>query len=188
MAADTSVSDVISVWSQSVRLDEVVRFRPENPYRRRLVADESACAVIAKALDLVAVDRLDADLAIRGWFDGVTIDGRWSAAIVQTCGVSLEPFTTELEGAFTVRAVPRGSVHAPGPDAEIVVDLDTDDPPDVLDTDLIDLGGYVVEHLALEVDPFPRKPDVVFEAPDAPVERSPFAVLRGLKPDDGAPE
>ena len=185
MAADSALSDIVSAWPQTVRLEDVVRARPENPYRRRLVADDAARKLIAKALDVVSLDRLEADLTVRGWFDGVAIDGRWSAAIVQICGVSLEPFPTELEGDFTVRAVPSGSVHAPNPDDEIVIDLDVDDPPDVLETDLVDLGGYVVEHLALEIDPFPRKPDAVFEPPEDPLERSPFAVLRALKPDSG---
>ena len=43
------------------------------------------------------------------------------------------------------------------------------------------LAAYVVEDLALAIDPFPRKPGVEFEAPDAPGEPSPFAVLAKLK-------
>ena len=42
--------------------------------------------------------------------------------------------------------------------------------------------GHVIEHLALEIDPFPRKPDAVFEPPATEEETSPFAVLKGLKP------
>ena len=181
------MSDVVSVWPQTAPLADLVRSRPENPYRRRLVADGAARAAVAKALDLVALERLEADLTVRGWFDGVTIDGRWKARVVQICGVSLEPFPSDLEGEFTVRAVPSGSPHAPDADAEIVIDLEAEDPPDILDGDTVDLGGYVVEHLALEIDPFPRKPDAVFEPPEATMERSPFAVLRTLKPND-APE
>ena len=52
--------------------------------------------------------------------------------------------------------------------------------PELLEGDEIDLGGYVVEHLALEIDPFPRKPGVVFEPPADTEERSPFAVLKRL--------
>ena len=186
MAEGSRVSDVVSVWPQPVPLEDLVRAKPDSPYRRRLVADDAARAAIAKALDLVALERLEAELAVRGWFDGVTIEGRWSAAIVQICGVSLEPFPTALEGEFTLRAVPAGSLHAPAPDAEIVVDPEADDPPDVLEAGVVDLGGYVVEHLALEIDPFPRKPDAVFEPPEAPAELSPFSVLRGLKPEGGS--
>ena len=181
------MSDVVSVWPRTAPLADLVRARPDNPYRRRFIADDAARAAVAKALGLVALERLEADMSVHGWFDGVAIDGRWRARVVQICGVSLEPFATDLEGEFTVRAVPSGSPHAPDPDAEIVIDLEADDPPDVLDGEFVDLGGYVVEHLALEIDPFPRKPDAVFVPPEAPVERSPFAVLRSLKPND-APE
>jgi hypothetical protein len=178
------LSDLTAIWPQAVPLNDVVRRRPDDPFRRRLVADEAARKIIAKALDVVSLDRLEADLEIRGWFDGVTIDGRWNAAIVQICGVSLDPFATELVGDFSLKAVPAGSLHAPDPAEEIVIDLEADDPPDVLETDQIDLGGYVVEHLALEIDPFPRKPDATFEPPPPTVESSPFDVLRAFKPKD----
>ncbi|WP_236627552.1 hypothetical protein [Caulobacter sp. B11] len=46
------------------------------------------------------------------------------------------------------------------------------------------MSGYVIEHLALELDPFPRKPGAVFVAPPEPVELSPFAALKRLKPDN----
>lgn len=176
------MSDSIAVWPQTVRLDEVSRAGKGEGLTRRLVADDAARAAIAKALDLVTLQRLEADLTVRGWLDGASIEGRWTALIEQICGVSLEPFTTDLDGEFQVRVVPHGSIHARDEDAELVVDPDAEDPPDVLDDDVIDLGGYVVEHLALEIDPFPRAPGAVFEAPPADDEASPFAALRALKP------
>jgi hypothetical protein len=69
----------------------------------------------------------------------------------------------------------------PAPDGEIELDLEADDPPDVLDGDVLDLGAYLVEHLALEIDPFPRKPGVAFEAPAEPAAPSPFDALKRLK-------
>jgi hypothetical protein len=181
------MSDSIAVWPRTMRLDEVPRAGKGEGLTRRLVADNAARAVIAKALDLVSLQNLEADLTVRGWLDGASIEGRWTARIEQICGVSLEPFATDLAGEFQVRVVPRGSIHALDEDAEVTVDLDAEDPPDVLGDDLIDLGGYVVEHVALEIDPFPRAPGAVFEAPPADDEASPFAALRALKP-GGAPE
>jgi uncharacterized metal-binding protein YceD (DUF177 family) len=172
---------VTSVWPQTIRLIEAVRFTRAAPLKRRLVADESARAAIADLLDLERLEALSADLEISGWFDGVSIDGHIQARVVQICGVSLEPFPSEIDSRFSVRAVPPTSPHAPSPDIEVIIDLDAEDPPDVLETDVVDLGAYVVEHLALEIDPMPRKPGVTFVAPDAPAERSPFEVLRGFK-------
>lgn len=187
------MSAEIFVWPEPVRLADAARFNAATPLIRRLAADEGARARIAKALDLVALDHLEADLALCGWFDGLQIDGRWSARVTQTCGVTLEPFSSDLAGAFRLRLVPPGSPHAVvETDEEIVIDLEADDPPDVLEGDLIDLGGYVIEHLALEIDPFPRKPDAVFQPPQPTAEISPFAALRSLKlaggSNDGAEE
>jgi hypothetical protein len=65
----------------------------------------------------------------------------------------------------------------------VEIDLDADDPPDVLESENLDIGAYVVEQLALEIDPFPRKPGVEFEAPEGPAISSPFDALRALKRD-----
>ncbi|MDR3510880.1 MAG: DUF177 domain-containing protein [Caulobacteraceae bacterium] len=175
------MSGATSPWPVIVRVGEVARFSEAHPMHRRLVADEAARKAMAKAYDLVSLNRLEAELDLSGWFDGVRIDGRWSADIVQTCGVTLEDFPTTLSGEFTVRAVPEGSRHAAPPEPEVEVDLDAEDPPDVLETDTVDIGGYVAEHLALEIDPFPRKPGAVFVAPEPEAEASPFAALLKLK-------
>jgi hypothetical protein len=180
------VNEADSPWPVIVRLAEVARFTAAAPLTRHLEADEAARRAIAEALDLVRLERLEADLELSGWFDGVRVDGRWRADIVQTCGVSLDEFATVLSGEFTVRAAPQGSPHAPPPEFEVEIDLDAEDPPDVLESDAIDLGGYVVEHLALEIDPFPRKPGAVFEPPRAEPETSPFAALLKLKGDPPA--
>lgn len=171
------------LWPVTVRLAEVARFTESAPAHRRLVADEAVRKRLAKTFAIVALDRLEADLDISGWFDGVRVDGRWSADIVQTCGVTLEDFPTSLQGEFTVHAVPEGSRHAAPETDEIELDLDAEEPPDILTSDEIDIGGYVAEHLSLEIDPFPRKPGAVFTPPEPEAESSPFAALLKLKDD-----
>lgn len=171
-------------WSESIGLHELAH----GVVSRRLIAGEEARAAIAKELNLDALSVLEADVEVTPWLDGAEVRGRWRAAVAQTCGVSLEPILTEPEGSFSIRCLPAGSPNAPeAPDGEVAVDLEADDPPDVLEDGRIDLAGYVVEHLALEIDPFPRKPDAVFTPPDEPAELSPFAVLREFKSkrDDG---
>jgi hypothetical protein len=166
-------------WSEPVRLNQI----GQTKLTRRIVADEAARKEIARDLGLDRLDQLQAELTIEPWFDGVQVRGRWSASIEQTCGVTLEPLPSELQGEFTVRAVPAGSPHAPQAAVEeVVVDPDSEDPPDVLDEDAIDLAAFVVEQLALEVDPFPRKPGAEFVQPDMPQPPSPFEALRNFKP------
>ena len=169
-------------WSERLRLSELAH----GPLSRRLDADEAARGRIARALDLDALDHLSADLKAERWLDGVRLSGAWRARVRQTCGVTLEPLENELRGEFEVRAVPEGSAAAPGEAGEATLDVQAEDPPDVLAEDSIDVAAYVVEHLALEVDPYPRKPGAEFEPPAGEAELSPFAVLKTLRPrDDG---
>jgi len=170
-------------WPLIVRFVDVARRTPAEPLERRIVLGPAQRREVAKALGLERLDRLDADLRLSAWHDGLRIEGDWGADITQICGVSLDPFDSALKGAFAVDVVPFGSLHAPeASDVEIVLDLDADDPPDVVEGDAVDVGAYVIEHLALEIDPFPRKPGVEFEPPEPEPETSPFAVLRAIKP------
>jgi hypothetical protein len=168
-------------WSETLALHELAH----GPVRRALVAPEAARKRIASELKLDDLTALEAELDISPWLDGAEVRGRWRAAVLQTCGVTLEPLPSEPEGSFLVRVLPGGSPNAPQePVGEVEVGVEDDDPPDVLEGEIMDLAGYVVEHLALEIDPFPRKPDAVFAQPEEPGELSPFAVLRQLKPRD----
>ena len=177
--------DVRGAWNEVVTLSEAQR----ETVKRALVADAAARSRIARALGLEALERLEAEMRVAPWLDGVEVSGRWSARVGQVCGVTLEPFESDLEGEIHLKALPEGSAALGGPDeagGELDLDPEADDPPDVLEGDRIDLGAYVVEDLALAVDPFPRKPGVAFEAPEQPGEPSPFAVLAKLK--GGAPD
>ena len=169
-------------WSVPIRLSEIARLAQP----LKLEPDAAARARIAKALDLVELPRFTAEVRLKPWLDGVELDARWSAEVVYRCGVTVEPFDAALSDRFTVRAVPPSSPHARPPEETdvIEIDLDADDPPDVLETESIDVAAYLIEHLALELDPFPRKPGAVFEPPPPENPESPFAVLRRLRPAD----
>lgn len=148
---------------------------------RRLEPDEPARAAVARALDLQALPAFVAELSLTPAAEGWRLDGRIRASAVQTCGVTLEPLPVEIDQAFSLRIVEAGEIA----EGEIVIDLEGDDPPDVAEDGRIDLGHYAVEQLALALDPFPRKAGADFTPPPATEERSPFAVLRQLKPDGG---
>jgi hypothetical protein len=165
-------------WPETVSLRQVTR----GPITRRVVPDAATRSRIARDLGLERLNDLEGELTVTPWLDGAEIQGRWRAIIVQTCGVTLEPLPSEPHGEFLVRVVPAGSPNAPSPtQEEELVDLEAEDPPDVLDGDDIDLSAYLVEHLALQIDPFPRKPGAVFEPPQEASAPSPFAALRDLK-------
>ena len=170
-------------WPLIVRFVDVARRTPAEPLERHIDLNGALRQEVAKALGLERLNRLEADVRLSAWHDGMRVEADWRASVTQICGVSLDPFDSELEGEFAVDVVPHGSLHAPDQsDVEIVLDLDADDPPDVVEGDAVDAGAYVIEHLALEIDPFPRKPGAEFQPPEAEPERSPFAVLRAIKP------
>jgi uncharacterized metal-binding protein YceD (DUF177 family) len=166
-------------WSRPVPLAEAIRAGNYD-----LEADAATRARIAKALDLPSVSTLGARLRVRAWLDGAEITGAFHAEVEQVCGVSLDPFPVELGGDIALQVVPAGSPNAIGEESEdLELDPDAPDPPDVLEGEMLDLPAYVVEHLALALDPFPRKPGVSFDYEAPAVDLSPFAALKSLKRD-----
>ena len=163
-----------AAWSVPVRLDQVGKGTA-----RKLSADEAQRAVLARQLDLASLDLLEAEVEVLPWGKDYEIKGRFHAKAVQTCGVTLEPLPVELTGQFSVKASEEAAEQDSSPDLE--VGLDSPDPPDLIENGVIDLADYVVEHVALELDPFPRKPGVEFEPPKSDAEPSPFAVLASLR-------
>jgi uncharacterized metal-binding protein YceD (DUF177 family) len=176
MASDDSVTD--QPWTVPVRIAEIGR-----GLKRRLEADAPARARIARALDLQALDRLKAEVSIAPAAQGFEARGALHAELTQTCGVTLEPLPADLSTDFTIRFVEAAEAEPAESAHEVVVTLEDEDPPDLIEGGVVDLGAYVVEHLALALDPFPRKPGAVFEPPAQESEPSPFAVLARLKPE-----
>jgi uncharacterized metal-binding protein YceD (DUF177 family) len=165
-------------WSKPVLLHELGR----GALTLTLEPDDAERAKIAKDLGLESLPALTARLTLTPWMDGVEITGRFDAVVEQICAVSLDAFEQSLTGEIELRATPEGSPHAPeAVGGEVDYDPDAPDPPDVLKGEAIDLAGYVVEHLALEIDPFARKPGVEFDYTPPDEEESPFAVLKKLQ-------
>ena len=165
-----------AVWNVPIRLDQVGKGTG-----RRLVADEAQRAILAEQLELDSLDLLEAEVEVLPWGRDYEIKGAFRASILQTCGVTLEPLPSQIEGRFSVKAseTPREEEHDP----HMEIGLETPDPPVLIENGEIDLAAYVIEHLALEIDPFPRKPGVEFEPPVTEPEPSPFAVLAQLRRD-----
>jgi len=164
----------------TVRLSDLAA----GPVRRRLTPDADARAALAVRVGLEALPRLVADMEVRPWMDGCQVHGRFEGEVIQVCGVSLEAFSQPVSGEVDLRFAPEGSPNLPEEPAnggEIEVSLDTPDPPERLDGETVDLMAILVEHLSLVLDPFPRRPDAVFDWSAPTEETSPFAALRALR-------
>ncbi len=92
-------------WSIRIALGDLGR----GPVTLDLTPEAATERAIAKALRLVDLKGLSAKVRLSAWLDGVELNGEWAAVVTQVCGVSLDPFDTELAGVFQVRCAPLGS-------------------------------------------------------------------------------
>lgn len=162
-----------SPYSEVVRVNQI-----GSGLKRRLEPDAEARRRIARSLELASLDSLSADVEVAPTSSGWRLSGRLRAELAQTCGITLEPLPLSLDQNFSV---PLAEAAPDAESDEIVVTLD-DEAPDLIEDGRLDLGQYLVEQLALSLDPFPRKPGAEFVQPPEPGEISPFAVLKTLKP------
>ncbi len=165
-------------FSEVVRINEIGA-----GLERHLVPDADAVKRIVKALDLGSLSAFEADVKITPAHVGWTLTGRVVASLEQVCGITLEPLPVEVDERFSIDLVESAEPET----EEVEITLD-DDSPDVIEEGRIDLGQYAVEQLALQLDPFPRKPGAEFVQPEEPAEISPFAVLKQFKAKDDEPK
>lgn len=168
-------------WHVPVAVEDV----PETGEHFELEADAGVRAAVAKVAGLRDLPRLQAsfDVSHRG-SGGLRVLGSVSAAVGQTCVVTLEPVDNEVEEPVDLAFAPRQSVEPPAEgeekDKQQPHDANLNEPEPLIDG-TVDLGALATEFLILGLDPYPRKPGAVFEAPaeDEP-DPSPFAALAKL--------
>ncbi len=115
----------------------------------------------------------------------VHVTGRVRARIGQTCVVSLDPIENDLDEAIDLIFAPPEQI----PELADLVDeaaeseAEIPDPPEPIENGMIDLGRLATDALFLGIDPYPRKPDAVFDVPVVPPdpEDHPFAALKALQ-------
>lgn len=142
-------------------------------------------AALAERFGLREIPLLRAELTLRRLSGGdlIRVSGHFSAEVVQTCVVSLEPFSARIEEEFELLFGGEGGDE----EAEVLIEVGEEEPPEPIRGGAIDVGEAVAEQLALALDPFPRKPGIAFEgytvgAEEGDDERpNPFAKLAELK-------
>jgi Large ribosomal RNA subunit accumulation protein YceD len=166
-----------TLWSVPVRREHV----PESGLHLDLVADDASRAAIAAIAAINALPRLEARFDVMRQGDGLTVSGEVSASVGQHCVVTLEPMTSEVCEPIDLTFVPPAvATHADALPDEI--DPDAADEPEPLVGGVVDLGRIATEFLLLAIDPYPRKPGAVFEAPEGGDPGAhPFAALATLK-------
>jgi len=167
-------------FSRVFRVDQI----PAAGVEHDLTADEAERAALARRFGILAVDTLTARIRLKAIAGGtmVRLHGSLSADVVQACVVTLEPVPAHIEEDFELTF---GEAEAED-GGEIELSMDDSDPPDPIVNGTVDVGEAVAEHLALALDPFPRKAGATVPASaqaELPAEEkpNPFAVLAQLR-------
>ena len=158
---------------------------PENGLHRELDADAAVRQAMADIAGLREVLSAHASLDVTPKGGGrFHVAGNVRARVGQTCVVTLDPIENDIDEPIDLIFAPPEQI----PELADLVDdavegaAETPDPPEPIVNGIIDLGRLATDALLLGIDPYPRKPDAVFEhevtAPDP--EDHPFAALKAL--------
>jgi hypothetical protein len=168
-------------WSVAVTVAQI----PEHGLHRDIEASAAERDALAAVAGLREISSAQASLNLTPVRDGrVHVVGRVLARIGQTCVVTLDPIDNAIDETIDLIFAPASQIREL---AESIDDTEDNeaipDPPEPIVNGVIDLGRLATDALFLGIDPYPRKPDAVFEPPAALVdpEDHPFAALKALK-------
>lgn len=139
-----------------------------------IAATPSEREALARRFALLRLDRLEAQVRLKRLAGGLLrLSATVSAAVVQSCVVTLEPVPGELEDRFALIYGSAGNALGEatlGGEEELV---------EPLPSGFLDIGEAVAQQLSLALDPYPRAPGAEMAEPPAPggEKLSPFAAL-----------
>jgi len=145
-----------------------------------LVANEAERAALARRFGLVSIDQLASRLHLACMDDVVTVQGRLSAQIVQSCAISGEDLPVTIDEPVALRFVPATPIE------EEEIELEEQDLDEIgYSGHNFDLGEAVAQTLALSIDPYATGPDADRARKEAGITdeaaSGPFAALAALK-------
>lgn len=147
-----------------------------------LTASEAECAALAARFGLVTVHSLTATVTLKADGAVVSVTGKLTAQVVQSCAVSGEDLPVRIAEPVELRFVPP---RAYGADE---VELAADDLDEIEYTGLhFDLGEALAQTMALGIDPYAEGPGAEAARRKAGLldeqASGPFAALKGLLKD-----
>jgi hypothetical protein len=174
------------------RLPVAVAQIPETGLHRELEADRAVREAMAEVAGLREILSASASFDVTPRSGGrFHVAGRVQARIGQTCVVTLDPIENDIDEAIDLTFAPPEQIPqlAALVDETAEVGDEIPDPPEPIENGVIDLGRLATDVLFLAIDPYPRKPDAVFEpvVAAADPEDHPFAALKALRTDGSEP-
>lgn len=147
-----------------------------------LCADDRERSSVADRLGLLSLDRLEAHAALARDGQKIRATGRLKASLEQACVATGDAVPAHVDEPFELLFVPEPNADRADEEIELgEADLDTV----FHDGSAIELGGAVIDTLALALDPYPRSAGADAALKEAGVlteeEASPFAALAALK-------
>ncbi len=200
---------IVPEFSRPVEIDKIGK----HGTHEHIEADAEELAALAKRMGLPAIRSLQADFELMPWKKGrIRVRGTFRAEVDQECVRTLEIFSAVVSepvdriymkseyAAARGFATRDGAIVHTAEKGKEDFDPFSDDAPDIIVGDVIDIGELTAESLALALDPWPKKPGterVVFSTEAQPSrdlehedavnaesmeeKRSPFAALAALK-------
>ena len=167
-----------SPWHFPVAVEDV----PESGEHFDLTADSQTRAAIGKVAGLRDLPRLEANFDVsRQGGGGLRVAGRIAATVSQTCVVTLDPVANEVAEDVDLLFVPQASVAEAG-GAATTKPNEREYEIEPLTGGVVDLGALATELLILGLDPYPRMPGAVFQAPEeTAASEGPFSALAALQ-------
>jgi len=169
-------------WSVPVTVAQI----PEAGLHRDIEASAAERKAMAEVAGLREILSAHAALDVTPRSGGrVHVGGHVRARIGQTCVVTLDPIENEIDEPIDLIFAPPEQIPqlADLVDESVESGGEIPDPPEPIVNGVIDLGRLATDALFLGIDPYPRRPDAVFEAPmvAADPEDHPFAALKALQ-------
>ena len=120
------------------------------------------------------------------------VAGHVRARVGQTCVVTLDLIENDIDEEIDLIFAPPEQIPELSDLVGDAAESDTEipDPPEPIVNGVIDLGRLATDALFLGIDPYPRRPDAVFEPPVEAVDPDahPFAALKALRLDAKPPD
>jgi uncharacterized metal-binding protein YceD (DUF177 family) len=170
-------------WSVPVPVTEI----PDVGLSQTIEARPEQRKAMAELGGLPAIGAVKAELRLLPVRGGtVHVTGRVTGKVTQICVVSLDPVENEVDEDVDVVFAPPSQIREladSGDEDDGESEDERPDPPEPIEDGMIDIGKLATDALFLGLDPYPRKPDAVFEdqveAPNP--DEHPFAALKALK-------
>jgi uncharacterized metal-binding protein YceD (DUF177 family) len=177
------MADVSPEFSRPIPLTRLGRAA----LHQHVIADAEERTSLARRFDLLALDRLEAEVVLTRDGGDVVLTANLEADLAQACSVTLLPVESRITDRFVLRF--RGGIDDDEAD-RLTLETPEDEVIEPLMGDAIDIGEAVAQQLAIAMDPYPRAvgaelpagdgdADAAFEA--AEERPNPFESLASLK-------